>query len=55
MGDKAGESRCYTNLGVAYESLGDYTKAIEYHEKALVIKKEIKDKDENRNCPPYKM
>ncbi len=45
IGGKDGESRCYTNLGIVYRSLGDYTKAIEYHEKALKIAKEIEDID----------
>ena len=50
IGGKYGESSCYVNLGIAYQSLGDYTKAIEYYEKALVIKKEIKDKDGESNA-----
>ena len=32
------------NLGNAYQSLGDYRKAIEYHEKRLKIAKEIGDR-----------
>jgi tetratricopeptide (TPR) repeat protein len=32
------------NLGIAYRSLGDYQKAIEYHEQALVISREIEDR-----------
>ena len=31
----------YNNLGNAYHGLGDYNKAKEYHEKALIINKEI--------------
>ena len=31
----------YNNLGNAYKSLGDYNKAKEYHQKALIIKKNI--------------
>ena len=32
------------NLGNAYKSLGDYKKAIEYHQKQLKIAKEIGDR-----------
>ena len=35
IGDRAGEGRAYGNLGNAYFSLGDFRKAIEYHEKDL--------------------
>ena len=31
--DRAGEGGAYGNLGNAYASLGDFRKAIEYHEK----------------------
>ena len=41
MGDRAGEGSAYTNLGVAYQSLMDYSKAIEYHEQGLAIAKEV--------------
>ena len=44
MGDKAGEGRAYGNLGNAYDSLGDFHKAIEYHECDLQIAKEVGDK-----------
>ena len=37
IGDLDGEGRAYGNLGNAYQSLGDYQKAIEYHEKHLRI------------------
>lgn len=43
MGDRAGESKCYTNIGAAYDSLGQYQKAIEYQEKALNIFQDIDD------------
>ena len=33
IGDRAGEGAAYGNLGNAYDSLGQYPKAIEYHEK----------------------
>ncbi|GAB1544637.1 CHAT domain-containing protein [Scytonema sp. NUACC21] len=32
-----------SNLGLAYEGIGNYTKAIEYHQQAFVIAKEIQD------------
>ena len=45
MGDQGGEGRAYGRVGVAYQSLCDYRKAIEYHEKHLKIAKEIGDQD----------
>ena len=44
IGDGAGEGRAYGNLGIAYHSLGDYRKAIEYYEKDLKIAKEVGDR-----------
>ena len=44
MGDRAGEGSAYGNLGIAYHSLGDFQKAIEYHERQLKISKEVGDK-----------
>ena len=41
IGNKAGEGAAYGNLGNAYESLGDFKKAIEYHEKDLKMAKEF--------------
>ena len=41
MGDRAGEGKAYGNLGNAYDSLGDFQKAIEYHERHLKISKEV--------------
>jgi len=35
IGDKSGESECYTSLGIAYRNLGHFSKAIEYYEKSL--------------------
>jgi len=43
IGDRAGEGRAYGNLGNTYRSLGDYQKAIDYHEKHLKIAKQIGD------------
>lgn len=37
------------NLGLAYANLGDTTKAIEYHERALVIAREIGDRRNEGN------
>ena len=44
VGDKAGEGRSYCNLGNAYHSLGDFERAIQYHERHLKIAKEVGDK-----------
>ena len=44
MGDRAGEGGAYGNLGNAYFSLGDFKKAIEYHERDLKISKEVGDR-----------
>ena len=41
IGDRAGEWAAYGNLGNAYQSLGDYRKAIEYQAKQLKIANEI--------------
>ena len=47
IGDQGGEGRAYGNLdnAYAYDSLGDYRKAIEFHDKHLKIAKEIGDRD----------
>ena len=37
------EKRAYENLGVAYQSQGNYRKAIECHEKYLKIALEVGD------------
>ena len=44
IGDKEGEASAYGNLGSVFQSVGQYTKAEEYLQKALVIRKEIGDK-----------
>ena len=44
IGDRAGEGRAYGNLSDAYQSLGEYRKAIEYYEQDLKIAKEIGDR-----------
>ena len=42
--DGAGEGRAYRNLGIAYKSLGDFRKSIEYHKKGLKTAPEIGDR-----------
>jgi hypothetical protein len=39
--DRAGEGGAYESLGIAYRSLGDFSKAIEYHAQQLAIAKEV--------------
>ena len=46
IGDRAGEGGAYGDLGNAYTSVGDFWKAIEYHEKHLKIALEIGDRAE---------
>ena len=41
IGGRHEEEAAYGNLGNCYQSLGDYRKSIEYHEKHLKIAKEI--------------
>ena len=43
VGDQRGEGEAYGNLGIAFDSLGDYRKAIEHHERYWKIAKEIGD------------
>ena len=51
IGDRAGERRAYGNLGNAYQSLGDYQKAIEYYKKHLKIAVEISDRAGEGKAP----
>ena len=44
MGDKAGEGRSYGNFGNVYHGLGQFQKAMEYHQRHLEIAKEVGDK-----------
>ena len=44
MGARAGEGQAYGNLGYVYYSLGDFSKAIEYHSQRLAIAKEVGDR-----------
>ena len=41
IGDRAGEGGAFGSLGIVYQSLGDYQKAIKYFEKDLKIAKEL--------------
>ena len=43
-GDRADEGNSYRSIGIAYHSLGDFRKAIEYREKHLKIAIEIGDR-----------
>ena len=45
IGDRPGEGETYRNLGCAYDSMSDFPKAIEYHEKYLKLAIEISDLD----------
>ena len=42
--DRQSEGKALGNLGVAYISLGNYAKAIEYAQQVLAIAREIKDR-----------
>ena len=44
IGDRSGEGAAYGNFGIAYLSLSEYRKAIEYHDKRLKIAQEIGDR-----------
>ena len=44
IGDRRGEGTTLGNLGLAYFTLGEIHKAIEYHQEALVIAQEIGDR-----------
>ena len=44
LGDKVGEGRVYSNLGIAYQSLGDFKQAVKYHKQDLSIAKELGDR-----------
>ena len=50
IGDRAGEGKAYGNLGIAYNSLGDFRKTIKYHKKHLKIAIEIGDRAGEREA-----
>ena len=48
--DRKGEGICLNNLGIVYESQGDYGKAAEFYLKSLKIKEEIGDQKGIATC-----
>ena len=44
IGDREGEATDYRNRGTVFHSLGQYDKAKEYLQKALIIRTEIGDR-----------
>jgi CHAT domain-containing protein len=44
IGDRAGEANTLNNIGIVYESLGNYPEAIAQYEASLAIKREIGDR-----------
>ena len=53
--NRQGEAVSLGNLGNAYHSLGQYAKAIEYHQESLKIKEEFKEKEIDCQDPLIKM
>jgi tetratricopeptide (TPR) repeat protein len=45
IGARNGEASSLNNLGIAYNSLGQYPKAIEFNQQSLAISKEIGDRN----------
>ena len=43
IGDRHGEAAALSGLGNAYDSLGQYQQAIDFHQQSLVIEREIGD------------
>src|ERR671932_715142 len=52
-GNKKDEARKLINLGVIYNSKGQYSKALEFYQQALPIYKEIGDKEDQGNTLNY--
>ena len=46
VGDRETEAKVYCSLGNAHDSLGDFQKAIDYHERHLKIAREVEDRAE---------
>jgi len=44
VGDRAGKGTAYGNLGIAYQSYVDFSKAIKHHTQRLAIAKEVGDR-----------
>ncbi|WP_204150468.1 tetratricopeptide repeat protein, partial [Leptolyngbya sp. CCY15150] len=49
IGDRQGEGNTLGNLGIAYNSLGQYERAIEFHQQYLTIAREIGDRQGEGN------
>ena len=45
IGDRNGEGATLGNLGVAYNFLGEYRRAIEFHQQRLAIAREIDERE----------
>ena len=45
LGNKAREGLAYCNLGIEYQSVGDFKQAVDYHQKDLSISKELGDRE----------
>ncbi|PZV14547.1 MAG: hypothetical protein DCF20_12950 [Pseudanabaena sp.] len=45
IGDRNGEARSLNNLGLAYNNLGQYQKAIDFYQQSLAIRKQIGDRN----------
>ena len=43
LGDRSGKGTAYDNLGTVHHRLGDFKRAIDYHERHLKIAKELGD------------
>ena len=50
VGDKQGEAACCGNLGIVFESVGEYAKAEKYLQKGITIMTEIGDKHGEAAC-----
>src|SRR5229473_6964719 len=50
LGDRRAESYALGNLGNAYDSLGEYRRAIEFHEQHLAIARELGDRQGEANA-----
>ncbi|MEM9137582.1 MAG: tetratricopeptide repeat protein [Cyanobacteria bacterium P01_F01_bin.42] len=44
IGDRNGEAKSLGNLGIAFDLLGQYQQAIDFHSQSLEIKREIGDR-----------
>ena len=53
VGDRSGEGIAYGNLGIANDSLGDFKKVIDCHERHLKIANEVGDRTGVRKAYGY--